>query len=108
MNGCRFSPTNQYSLRQHEYWQHVPASRFFDGTLISSDVKLIKPQPEIYRRLCEKFSLVPEECFFIDDSAANAEGAFFCGMQCAVFHNDADELRQKLIEAGVCVRRNQM
>ena len=92
-------------LRQHDYWRRLPVSRFFDGTLISSDVKLVKPQPEIYRLLCERFSLVPEECFFIDDSTVNAEGAFFCGMQCAVFHNDADELRQKLIEAGVCVRR---
>ena len=31
------------SYRQHEYWPRVPASRFFDGTLVSADVKLVKP-----------------------------------------------------------------
>lgn len=95
-------------LRQPEYWKRVPAGRFFDGTLISANVKLIKPQPEIYRLLCEKFSLVPEECFFVDDSPVNAEGASYCGMQSAVFHNDADELRQRLIEAGVPVKGKQL
>ena len=45
------------SYRQHDYWPLLPCSRFFDGTLISADVKLVKPQPEIYRLLFEKFSL---------------------------------------------------
>ncbi len=89
------------SLRQHEYWPRIPASRFFDGTLISSDVKLVKPQPEIYLLLCMKFGLRPEECFFVDDATLNAEAAFLCGMQTAVFHGDAGELRRKLIAAGV-------
>ena len=39
------------SVRQHDYWPRIPASRFFDGKLISADVHVIKPQPEIYR-LC--------------------------------------------------------
>ena len=91
------------SYRQHDYWPRVPASRYFDGTLISADVKLVKPQPEIYRLLFRTFSLDPAECFFIDDSPLNVEGAFYCGMPGAVFHNDVGELRRKLREAGVMV-----
>ena len=94
------------SLRQHDYWPRVPASRFFDGTLISADVKLVKPQPEIYRLLFERFSLKPEECFFIDDAIGNVEGAFYCGMPGAVFHGDYREIRQKLREAGVPVKES--
>lgn len=89
------------SYRQHEYWPRVPASRFFDGTLVSADVKLVKPQPEIYRLLCETFSLKPDECVFIDDAINNAEGAFLCGMHPIVFHDDVDELRARLREEGV-------
>ncbi len=92
------------SFRQHDYWPRVPASKFFDGTLISADVKLVKPQPEIYRFLCDKFSLVPEECVFIDDSTSNAEGAYFCGINALVFHGDAHEMRLKLNELGVKVK----
>ena len=92
------------SFRQHDYWPRVPASKFFDGTLISADVKLVKPQPEIYRLLCDKFSLVPEECVFIDASTSNAEGAYFCGINALVFHGDAHEMRLKLNELGVKVK----
>ena len=92
------------SLRQHDYWPRVPASRYFDGTLISADVKLIKPQPEFYRLLFETFSLRPEECFFIDDSNYNIEAALNSGMRCAIFHGDFGEVRARLREAGVPVR----
>lgn len=91
------------SLRQKEYWPEIPCYRFFDGTLVSADVKLIKPQAEIYRLLFEKFSLKPEECFFVDDSPLNIEGAFYCGMPGAVFHDDVAELRQVMRMQGIWV-----
>ncbi len=92
------------SLRQHAYWPHVPAGRYFDGTLISADVKLIKPQPEFYRLFFETFSLLPEECFFIDDSNYNIEGALNSGMSGAVFYGDIALLRRALREAGIPVQ----
>ena len=91
------------SLRQHEYWPRIEASRFFDGTLISADEGVIKPQPEIYRLILERFSLKAEECFFIDDVPANIEGALFCGIPGAVFYNDVKYLRQNLRAAGINV-----
>ncbi len=92
------------SRRQHEYWPHIPASRFFDGKLISADVKVIKPEPEIYKLCLEKFALKAEECFFIDDSPANIEAAMRCGISGAVFHGDAQLLRTQLREAGIAVK----
>ncbi|MBO7423666.1 MAG: HAD-IA family hydrolase, partial [Oscillospiraceae bacterium] len=89
------------SYRQHVYWQNVPVAEVFDGTMISADVHLVKPQPEIYELMCRRFSLKKEECVFIDDSTPNAEGAFFVGMPAIVFHDDAKELRRKLRELGV-------
>ena len=91
------------SVRQHEYWPRIPASKFFDGKLISADVHVIKPQPEIYRLCLEKFGLKPEECFFIDDAPANIEGALCCGISGAVFHGDAKLLRSQLRAAGILV-----
>ena len=91
------------SLRQHEYWPRIEASRFFDGTLISADEGVIKPQPEIYRLILERFNLKAEECFFIDDVPANIEGALCCGIPGAVFFNVVAFLRRNLREAGVDV-----
>ncbi len=89
------------SFHQHDYWPEVPGMECFDGTLVSADVLLVKPQPEIYDLLCSRFSLNREECVFIDDSTANAEGACFSGLKAVVFHDDVAELRRKLREIGV-------
>ncbi len=92
------------SCRQPDYWQRVPAAKFFDGTLISYSVKLIKPMPEIYEKFFETFGLKREECFFIDDSPANIEAGLYVGMPGAVFHNDLARLRRQLRAAGVMVK----
>ena len=92
------------SSRQHVYWQRVPGHEYFDGTLVSADEKLAKPQKEIYQRLFDKFSLKPEECLFVDDSPVNMEGAFCCHMPGIVFHNDAMELRRKMKALGIRVQ----
>ncbi len=92
------------SIRQHEYWPRIPASRFFDGKLVSADVKLVKPMPEIYEKLFSTFRLDRSECFFIDDSTANVEAAMYVGMTGAVFFNDMARLRAELRRAGVPVR----
>ena len=92
------------SCRQPDYWQRVPAAKFFDGTLISYSVKLVKPMPEIYEKFFETFGLRREECFFIDDSPANIEAGLYVGMPGVVFHNDIKRLRRQLRAAGVMVK----
>lgn len=51
-----------------------------DGKIISSHVKLLKPDKEIYEALLKKYNLKSEECLFIDDTAVNIEGAKKMGM----------------------------
>ncbi len=91
------------SFRQHDYWPRIPVSRFFDGTLVSADENVVKPQPEIYQLLLDRFSLKGEECLFVDDVPANIEGAYYCGIPGIVFHGDAGLLRQKLRSCGIDV-----
>lgn len=80
----------------------IPALSLFDGCLISADYKLLKPEKEIYLALFEKFSLVPEECFFIDDVRKNIDGALNAGMKGHCYsHGDVEILRTALREAGV-------
>ena len=87
----------------HEYFPRIPGADCFRGGVVSADVKLLKPQHEIFELLFRTFSLRPEECFFIDDSPANIAGAFVLGMPGAVFLNDMARLRAQLRLAGVPV-----
>ena len=86
----------------HERRSGIPALAFFDGVLISADYKLLKPEKEIYEALYEKFSLNPEECFFIDDVQKNIDGAKATGMDGhCYYHGDVEILRADLRSKGV-------
>ena len=58
---------------------------YMDGGVFSFEVKAVKPEPEIYRSLCDKYGLKPEDCLFTDDVPANVNGAQACGFQGIVF-----------------------
>ncbi len=91
------------SFRQHDYWPRIPGRECFDGTLISCDHRLMKPQPEIYEAMLKTFGLKREECVFIDDLPANIEGAYTCGIPGIVFHGDVPALKTALASLGVIV-----
>ncbi len=68
----------------------------FDGCVLSSICGFTKPQREIYEHICSKFSLIPEECIFIDDRAVNIEGAENYGIKGYVFDGDVARLKEYL------------
>lgn len=60
----------------------------FDTTIISGDVGLHKPQPEIYLLACERLGVEPGDAVFVDDLRENVTGAEAVGMT-GVLHRDA-------------------
>jgi epoxide hydrolase-like predicted phosphatase len=72
-------------------------AELFDTAVISAEVRLHKPQPEIYRLAAERLKVAPEECIFVDDLRENCEGAEAVGMT-AVRHRNAAETIAKLAE----------
>lgn len=76
---------------------------FFDHLTLSSEVGYIKPDPRIYRLAAEQLGVHTVECFFIDDSERNVDGARAVGMQ-AMQYTDFDEMRdalEKFLEPGL-------
>ena len=104
-NGYMIYLLSNASYRLRAYFDNIPGSEYFDALVVSAEELLVKPQPEIYKLICDRYDLQPEECVFVDDFNLNAEGAFCCGIHPIVFHQDVDELREKLIELGVRVRK---
>ena len=56
-----------------------PFFALFDGAVISSHVRMLKPRFEIYRYLTDTYGLEPSRTLFIDDNAANIEAALALG-----------------------------
>jgi putative hydrolase of the HAD superfamily len=69
----------------------------FDVVVISAEVGLHKPQPEIYLLAAERLGDPPERCVFVDDLRENCAGAEAVGMT-AVLHRDAEETVPRLEE----------
>lgn len=58
---------------------------FMDGAVFSFQCKLIKPEPEIYKYLCDTYDLIPSECVFLDDRPDNVEAARAFGLHALQF-----------------------
>jgi len=78
-----------YLRERFDFWP------LFRGTVISGQVKLMKPDAAIFQHLLEKFDLVAEESIFIDDTLHNAIGAQAVGIR-GIHFTDAASCRDQL------------
>lgn len=69
----------------------------FDAAVISGEVGLHKPNPEIYLLACERLGVSPADAVFVDDLRENCAGAEGVGMT-ALLHRDSGETIAKLEE----------
>jgi len=72
-------------------------AELFDTVVISAEVGLHKPQPEIYLLAAARLGKPPEGCVFVDDLRENCAGAEAVGMT-TVLHRDAAETVARLEE----------
>jgi putative hydrolase of the HAD superfamily len=68
---------------------------YFDGGIISSEVKLIKPGYDIYNLLSCNNSILPNESLFIDDMSENINSAKALGFNTIQFISTED-LKEKM------------
>ncbi len=57
----------------------------FDDMVISSEVGLVKPDPEIFALAARRLALKPEECIFVDDTASNCSAAAESGIKAVAY-----------------------
>lgn len=87
-----FAPSGYRTLALTNFPRNLPAHA---GTLSFpqrvrrhrrfGEEHLVKPDPEIYRRLCSRYGVEPARSVFIDDSAPNVAGALNIGMHALRF-----------------------
>jgi putative hydrolase of the HAD superfamily len=73
----------KYLRQRHAFWN------VFRGIVISGDLQLIKPEPEIFHHLLQRYELQAAETVFVDDNAPNIEAARALGIHTVWFKNAA-------------------
>jgi putative hydrolase of the HAD superfamily len=73
------SNTNEWHFEH--YFKQVEIFHLFDSVTLSFEVKEMKPGERIYLDAVGKLRARPEECVYIDDIEAYAEGARRLGLQ---------------------------
>lgn len=82
-----------------DYLRQQPVYKYFDGEVISCEEGVVKPMPQIYNILIQRYELDVEHTMFIDDRIENVEVAKTCGI--TPFHfdrNDAESSCARLRE----------
>jgi putative hydrolase of the HAD superfamily len=86
--------SNSWSV---DHYDRDLLAELFDDAVISAEVGMHKPQPEIYLLAAERISVSPEGCLFVDDLRENCEGAEAVGMT-AIRHREPAETIVRLQE----------
>jgi HAD superfamily hydrolase (TIGR01509 family) len=86
-----------------DYWRVVralhPELDRFESLLVSCDLGMAKPDPEIYRHVSRLTSVEPARCLFVDDTARNVDAAREIGFHGHTFRGVV-EFREELRQAG--------
>ncbi len=85
--------SNSWGNRDSYRFDHFDT--LFDAVVISGEVGLRKPDPEIYALAARELGVPPEQCVFVDDIAANVRGAVAAGMV-GVHHTVTDTTLDEL------------
>ena len=83
-------------------WQNSPLARFFEVTIFSHAVGMVKPDPHIYQHACKNLDVAPSDCIFIGDGNSDElRGAAQVGMSpfCAAWflHQHTDLLGEDIV-----------
>lgn len=73
--------SNTNECHYENYFKNVEVLPLFDSVTLSFEVKVMKPGAKIYLDAVGKLAVRPEECAYIDDVEAYADGARRLGMQ---------------------------
>lgn len=76
-----------------EYNKKHGLFRYFEKVFLSTDMKLRKPQMEIYKKVLEECNCPAEEAVFIDDSEEYSDGAVKAGLNVILFYNKKQLLK---------------
>jgi putative hydrolase of the HAD superfamily len=86
--------SNSWGTRRYD---RTKMAELFDGIVISGEVGIRKPDPEMYRMGAERIGVEPHACVFVDDLPFNLSPAAELGM--ATVHHTSSERTIEQLES---------
>jgi epoxide hydrolase-like predicted phosphatase len=86
--------SNSWGTGDYDPYAGWELDDLFDAVVISDQVGMRKPDPEIFKLTAAKLGLPPSECLFVDDTEHNLPGAAGLGMGTLFFTGAEDEVAE--------------
>jgi len=101
----RLRKTHRLAYLSNSNELHGPAHResldgFFDYSYFSHELRLLKPEPEIFEHAIRELAVPPGQIAYFDDTAVNVEAAADTGMSAHLVEG-VSELEHRLERLGV-------
>lgn len=74
-----------------KYWNQSPLFKYFDDSVFSCNVGLLKPDRQIYELAMQRLHVSPEQCLFVGDGGSNE----LCGAKTAGMGTVFSEMLEK-------------
>jgi len=101
--GCKTGLVSNCSLEMPRLWPQTELAPLIDAAVLSSAVGLRKPDPAIYRLVCERLAVASRDCLYVGDGDdGELEGAAAVGLHPvlirAPYDNDLDAFRRYSVD----------
>lgn len=98
---CRLLLLSNTDILRFSYIrQRFPEAMIFDSLILSYEVGLMKPDPQIYQLALEAAQVLPQEAVFIDDLEENIRPAQQMGLNVILYRPETD-LEKALLSLGI-------
>ncbi|SRR5258706_4392604 len=94
--------TNNFSYHLYQYLNRRKLNNLFHKLIISSEHKMVKPNPAFYHKMLSLININSNEAIFIDDSKENVDAGNALGITSFLF-TDTEKLKKDLKSKGVIV-----
>ncbi|UCD09171.1 MAG: HAD-IA family hydrolase [Dehalococcoidales bacterium] len=91
-NGYKIALVSNWSDEVPTVWNDIPLSDYFDVSVFSCRIGIMKPDPRIYHMACDRLALNPKDCLFVGDGdSSELSGASGVGMSTVLISDDRAE-----------------
>jgi putative hydrolase of the HAD superfamily len=79
IGGTRIALLSNAGFDFGDPFRYAPFSAFFERVFVSAELGLLKPDPEVYRRVVDELGITAQQLVFIDNKQVNVDGALAIG-----------------------------